>query len=165
MSTHSNALSRGDTVSNYEIRRVLGEGAFGITYLARNPLGQDRTIKEFFPAGHVTRGADGDVSPSSSDKTSAFENALSKFRDEAKIVAGIDHPHIVKGLDFFDANNTAYFVMPYYDGATLDKFLGGNDTLDREEAEHLLDRLWSALDYLSQNLSPRHQARQYFHRQ
>jgi formylglycine-generating enzyme required for sulfatase activity/serine/threonine protein kinase len=148
MSIHANALKRGMSVSNYEIRRVLGEGAFGITYLARNSLGQDRTIKEFFPSGHVTRNKDGTIHPSTSGKEDAFNTARARFRDEAKIVAGLDHPHIVSGLDFFDANNTAYFVMPYYDGATLDRFIVDGDLLEKDEAEHLLNRLWSALGYL-----------------
>ena len=106
------ALPRGSKIATYEIQRVLGEGAFGITYLVTNALGQKRSIKEFFPDGYAQRSETGAVVPNSglADK---YELALSKFSDEAKIVAELDHPHIVKGLDFFNANETAYFVMPY----------------------------------------------------
>jgi formylglycine-generating enzyme required for sulfatase activity/serine/threonine protein kinase len=155
-SAFANALTRGTKLANYEIRRVLGAGAFGITYLAKNSLGQQRTIKEFFPAGHVSRDTDGAVVTSSPDGAETFEQTRERFKDEAKIIVGLDHPNIVKGLDFFDANNTAYFVMPYYDGSSLDHFVVSGDPLEPAEAQHLLDRMWSALEHLH--------ARDIFHR-
>lgn len=141
------ALTAGHRLGTYTVERVLGEGAFGITYLATNALGQRRSIKEFFPNGFAARGRSGEVTPNAGHEE-AYDIALSRFSGEAKTVAGFDHPHIVKGLDLFEVNNTAYFAMPYYDGESLDHFLGNGETLDADEARHIFDRMSGALAYI-----------------
>jgi serine/threonine protein kinase len=133
----------------YLIGRVLGQGGFGITYLVWDIL-LDRklAIKEYFPRDLATR-ATGDttVSVHSRSLEDQYSYGLDKFLDEAKTLAKFDsHPNIISVKDFFQANGTAYLVMNYLEGATL------NDYLNRTEArlpyEQVLSIMLPVLDAL-----------------
>jgi len=110
----------------YLIGRVIGQGGFGITYLAWDiNLDLKLAIKEFFPQGLVTRIPDKkEITAYSGDLKEQYEFGLDRFLNEAKILARFyEHPNIVNVKDYFQANNTAYMVMNYLEGLTLEEYL------------------------------------------
>lgn len=116
-------------LKRYRIDGVLGQGGFGITYLGWDiTLNTSVAIKEFFPSGLATRsvsiGRTTQVVPIiSSRKEEDFRDGVRRVLDEARKMARFRNtPGIVGVYDFFEANNTAYIVMEYVDGCTLDKF-------------------------------------------
>ena len=120
-STHS--LPEGAILGDLKIVRVLGEGGFGITYLARDMREKiDVVIKEYFPNAFAIRGKDSAVSARSSEKK-AFKKGLKRFRDEARILSRFNHPSIVKIREYFEMNDTAYIVMEYEEGVDLAHYL------------------------------------------
>lgn len=111
-------------LGRYLIVRTLGEGGFGITYLAWDAICGDRVaIKEYFPAGYVTRAPRSAVVVYRKENRTASTRGLRRFIDEARILAEVrDLPGIVSMRDFFTANETAYIVMEYLDGVSLKKY-------------------------------------------
>lgn len=113
----------------YLIEKVVGQGGFGITYLARDiNLNLKLAVKEYFPQGLVSRvpGQSKVVSYTRTSK-SQFAFGLERFLNEAKTLARFEHnPNIVSVRDFFKANGTAYMVMSYIDGLTLEEYLHRN---------------------------------------
>lgn len=105
----------------YTVGLVLGVGGFSITYLAwDNVLNIPVAIKEFLPAGMATRGSDQlTLHPNRPDE---FRFGLDRFLYEARTLAQLSHYNIVRVRDFFEANGTAYFIMDYYEGQTLEAF-------------------------------------------
>jgi serine/threonine protein kinase len=106
----------------YVIGKVLGEGNFGVTYLCYDEKHNTRVaIKEYFPAGFVKR--DGkDVVSVTGGETAYFDRGMKKFKSEADSLAKLSgKPGIVQIRDTFEANGTAYIVMEYVDGTTLEK--------------------------------------------
>jgi len=115
-----NSLPAGTRLQEYEIHSVIGEGGFGIVYLAYdNMLGREVAIKEYLPITHAVRLEDGRVEARLPAKREVFEKGLQSFVSEAKILAKFKHPALVEVLRFWEANGTAYMVMPYYRGKTL----------------------------------------------
>ncbi|WP_164513327.1 serine/threonine protein kinase [Thiosocius teredinicola] len=110
----------------FVIGRVLGKpGGFGITYLAWDKvLETAAAIKEFLPLSSVSREA-GTISvlPNSDEDAAAFDTGLQVFMKEAKTLAQFSHPNIVRVRDYFPANNTAYLVMDFHRGQSLDEFV------------------------------------------
>ena len=109
----------------YLVVRTLGEGGFGITYLAWDAVSGERVaIKEYFPAGFVTRAPrSADVLYRKENRTAA-SRGLKRFTAEARILAEVRGlPGIVSVLDYFAANETAYIVMEYLDGISLKKYV------------------------------------------
>lgn len=111
--------------NRYVIERALGRGGFGITYMARQQtLNQPLVIKEYLPRRLAVRSTDlTTVMPTTQQAHMDFQSGLSKFVEEAQNIAKFDNPHIVKIQDYFRANGTAYFVMPYIPGKTLSELL------------------------------------------
>lgn len=110
----------------YLIYRALGEGGFGITYLAWDiSCGLKVAIKEYYPSGYVNRmPRSNQVIINSKQNQAASNRGLKRFIEEAKILAKIKNlPGIVSVRDFFSANGTAYIVMEYLDGISLKKYL------------------------------------------
>jgi len=106
------------------IGRKLGNGGFGITYLAWDQrLAIRVAVKEFFPRQHVARGpghAEVVVDPV---QQRVFANGLRRFLDEARRVAQFqDQPNIVRVRHFFAERGTGYLVMDYYAGETLAQY-------------------------------------------
>lgn len=121
--TQSNALPIGSMLYEFEIVEELGAGGFGITYKVRDTnLHKFFVIKEYMPNSIAARTNNTTVSYISKYKDT-FEWGKKRFLDEARTLSQFDHPSIVKIHRFFEANNTAYFVMDYYEGVTLEDYL------------------------------------------
>lgn len=110
----------------YEVKRTLGQGGFGITYAAfdRN-LNQNVVIKEYFPVFMVSRREDGkNVEIQDQDAMELCQKGKKRFLKEAQILASLfEIPGVVKVLDFFEENQTAYIVMEYVHGISLRSYL------------------------------------------
>ena len=132
MQLQQGTLLQGD---KYKIERVLGQGGFGITYLAtqkisvQGPLGTIDTqilvtIKEFFMKDFCNRNNnDSIVSVPSVGSKELVEKFRQKFKKEAVNISKLNHPNIIKVLDVFDENETSYYVMEYIDGGSLSELI------------------------------------------
>ena len=114
------ALPSGHRLHEYCIDDVLGQGSFGITYLATDVnLHAQVAIKEYLPAEFAIRTTDSTVRPRSLDVASTLLDGLDQFLVEARTLATFRHPNIVRVARFFEANRTAYMVMDYERGSPL----------------------------------------------
>ena len=114
------ALPTGARLAEFEIKSVLGRGGFGIVYLALDlSLQRLVAIKEYLPAALAARRADNRLSVRSAAFAESFEMGLRSFVNESRLLARFDHLALVKVHRFWEANGTAYMVMPYYEGVTL----------------------------------------------
>ena len=114
------ALKTGATMHEYRIDGVLGEGGFGITYLATDVhLNANVAIKEYLPQDIVFRAADGTVSPMASEHLVRYRQGLESFLVEARTLASFRHRAIVRVARFFEANHTAYMVLEVENGEPL----------------------------------------------
>ncbi len=121
---HHNALADGYQLHWYEIDSILGQGGFGITYLARDTnLDQLVAIKEFLPSDLAVRTQDSAVHPLSGGHTDTYGWGLNRFLTEARTLAKFRHPNIVRVMSVFEANNTAYMVMEYERGESFENLL------------------------------------------
>ncbi len=142
---------------DYVIRRTLGAGACGITYLAavrmRGELGSlvaDMfvAVKEFFMSGingregtAVTVGSQGGL----------CDDYRRKFIREAGTLSRLKHEGIVKVVEAFEANRTAYYVMEYISGGSLDDYIKRNGGIGEAECLALTRQIGSALDFMHAN--------------
>lgn len=120
------AFLKKDTVLHryYRIIKPIGQGGFGITYLAFDEvLGRRVAIKEYMPSEWVTRNvSDQCLEVVSSAVLDRYKRGVSRFRDEAVIMAALnENPLIASVYDFFRENETAYIVMEYVDGQNVGK--------------------------------------------
>jgi HAMP domain-containing protein len=114
------ALKTGTTMHEYRIDGVLGEGGFGITYLATDVhLDAAVAIKEYLPQDIVFRSGDGKVSPTASEHLPRYRQGLESFLVEARTLASFRHRSIVRVARFFEANGTAYMVLEVEKGEPL----------------------------------------------
>lgn len=147
-------LSNGTLLQGgkYKIERKLGQGGFGITYLAEQTmLDRKVCIKEFFmkeiclregSTSHVTLGTEG--------ARVTLEKFRDKFLKEARNIAKLDHPNIVRIIDVFEENGTAYYVMKYAEGGSLAKLLESKKYLSEEIATKYILEVANALKYIHQ---------------
>ncbi|MCW5658043.1 MAG: protein kinase [Burkholderiaceae bacterium] len=143
-----NALPDGARLGEFELRSVIGEGGFGIVYLAWDHLlHRQVAIKEYMPSTLATRSrTTADVTPHSDKVAETFQLGLRSFINEAQLLASFDHPSLLKVYRFWEANGTAYMVMPYYQGTTLKRALMALNAPPEEgwlltQLGHLLDAL------------------------
>ncbi len=134
----------------YRIIKVLGNGGFGITYLAEHELaGRNVCIKEFFPKEYYNRTSDShNVSLGSQGSAEMMDAYKAKFIKEAKTIARLDHPNIIHIHDVFAENNTAYYVMEYIEGESLSDVVRKGGALKEEEAVEYIRIIASAIGYI-----------------
>ena len=119
-SAAGHALPVGTLLGEFAVVSLIGEGGFGIVYEALDRTLQRRVaVKEFMPSALATRSDDGTVAVKAERHRATFDTALRSFVNEAQLLAHFDHPALVKVHRFWEANGTAYMVMPLYDGRTL----------------------------------------------
>jgi len=131
----------------YVIERVLGQGGFGITYLARDTnLDQEVAIKEYLPVEVATRRPDATVSARTSEHDERYRWGLERFIREARTLARFDHPNIVRVLSVFELNGTAYMVMRFEEGETLAATLERKHALSEADLMRVLMPILDGLE-------------------
>lgn len=158
MEKNSYSLQRNTgLIGRYVIQEVLGQGEFGITYLGIDKLyGNKVAIKEYYPQKIAMRKAQYEdvVTVTSIEEKNNYDKGKKRFLDEAQVMARFNkNEGIVKILDFFEANNTAYIVMEYLEGITLKQYLGKYGVLQfRNLIEMMLPLLEALIEIHSQGL-------------
>ncbi|GEM_PF-3249055 len=146
---HHNALTPGTRLHWYEIEGVMGQGGFGITYLAHDRnLHQPVAIKEYFPAEFASRDGDGTVVPRAANQEANFLAWRDKFLTEARTLACFDHPYVVRVLSVFEANGTAYMVMRFEEGVSLEQRLAHRQRLDAATLLRIVPPLLDGLEHV-----------------
>lgn len=148
----SSTLSAGSLLKRgeYRITGVLGQGGFGITYQAEQvSLGRKVAVKEFFMKDICNRDENtSHVSVPSVGSKELVEKFRQKFIREARMMAALDHEHIVKIFDVFEENGTAYYVMEYLGGGSLDRQIRDGGAMPEAVALGYIRQVAEALDYL-----------------
>lgn len=148
-----NSLPKGTLLRggehDYRIERVLGSGSFGITYLASY---QDRSgvvvyvaLKEFFM--NEINGREG-TSVTTGSKDGLFADYRRKFAREAKNLTTLDHPNIIKVMEYFECNNTSYYTMEYLEGGSLDDYIKLQGALPEKQTLQFASQIGEALSYM-----------------
>ncbi len=140
-------LKVGDVLQNnkYVIERLLGQGDFGVTYLATNKITYQKVaIKEFFMRGFVRNSKNLVTSQHLTGKI--FTDLKKRFLEDAKNLSLIDdHINIAKVTDCFEENNTAYYVMYFVEGISLQKYIINNGVLSEYMATNFILQIAEAL--------------------
>ncbi|MBK8766210.1 MAG: protein kinase [Burkholderiaceae bacterium] len=146
----SSCLPIGTRLGEFELTGLIGVGGFGIVYSARDHLlEREVAIKEYMPSALASRTADYRVTVKSERHHETFAMGLRSFVNEAKLLAQFDHPSLVKVYRFWEANGTAYMVMPYYRGTTLRAALKSlGEAPDETAVLQMLRPLLDALDVI-----------------
>ena len=147
--------------NRYVIDRVLGQGSFGITYLAkfkvqlegsmgRGSVQSTVAIKEFFMRDlNVRDGSTGYLNDASQD--SLIGKYRRAFVREARNLARLSHPGIVNVFEVIETNNTVYIVMEYIDGGSLDGYISSRGSMPENEALSLFRGICSAVGFMHQH--------------
>ncbi|MFZ0254324.1 MAG: protein kinase [Gammaproteobacteria bacterium] len=147
---YRNALPPGYKLLWYRMEDVLGQGGFGITYLAWDGnLKIWVAIKEYLPADLAVRGTDHMLHPVADDRSGMYQWGLERFLEEAQTLAQFSHKNIVQVYTVFKANNTAYMVMRYEEGQSLAAKLRNPHFCDNATEASLLKLLFPLLDGLA----------------
>jgi len=145
-------LHPGDNLQGgkYRIEKVLGQGGFGITYLAiQGGLERMVAIKEFFMREACCRACDSrGVTLGTEGNRETVDRYRQKFLKEARSIAQLNHPHIVRIIDVFEENGTAYYVMEYVAGGSLSDRVGRQGALSESEATRYIRQVADALTYI-----------------
>jgi formylglycine-generating enzyme required for sulfatase activity len=114
-------LPVGTQLKRYVIGEKLGQGGFGITYRGFDlKLHMKVAIKEYYPSDFVGRSVGRNtVVLNSREHEELFSHGLRTFLEEARTLAQMRHPHLVRVLNYFEMNGTAYLVMDYLEGEDL----------------------------------------------
>lgn len=136
----------------YKIEKVLGQGGFGITYLAtQSILDRKVCIKEFFFKEYCTRNNSSNyVEVCIPGNDEIVQRYMSKFLKEARTISHLDHPNIIRIHDIFTENNTAYYVMEYISGVSLSDKVAKEGALQESEAIIYIRQIANALDCIHQ---------------
>ena len=135
---------------SYRIISALGQGGFGITYLAEHiHMRRKVCIKEFFPTSLYRRDDISHLATVKDDDNVEVVNAFkAKFLKEARTISTMDNPHIVRVFDSFEENGTAYYVMEYIEGESLASIVERDGALDESTARRYIAEVADALGYL-----------------
>ena len=145
-----NCLPVGTRLSDFEITGILGEGGFGIVYIAYDhSLHRTVAIKEYMPGALAMRGGDRGVSLRAERHQDTFKLGLKSFINEARFLAQFDHPSLVKVYRFWEENRTAYTAMQYYEGRTIKEIVANSPQLiDEAWCRKVLRQILQALEML-----------------
>ncbi|MCC7151685.1 MAG: serine/threonine protein kinase, partial [Rubrivivax sp.] len=144
------AVGVGTRLGEFEVKRVLGVGGFGIVYLAFDHLlEREVALKEYMPASLVERSDELQVTLISQAHADTFALGLRSFVNEARLLARFDHPSLVKVHRFWEANGTAYMAMALYKGRTArDVRTQMTERPDEAWVRRLLEPLLGAIEKL-----------------
>ena len=144
-----NALAAGYNLHWYRIERVLGQGAFGITYLAYDiNLERQVAVKEYMPGQLCVRSSDLTIQPLSDEHKEDFQWGLTRFISEARTLTKFEHPNLVRVFNVFELNNTAYMIMNYEVGQSLQQILKRKKNLNERELIRIMVPLMSGLELI-----------------
>ena len=148
-------LTPGSTLQNgeYQIQRKLGQGGFGITYLAlQRSLNRKVVVKEFFLDGHCTREEHTHhVTVATGGSPELVASYYDKFLKEARHIAQLEHPNIVSIISVFEENNTAYYVMKYAPNGSLEDKVKREGHLSEPEATRYILKIAKALRFVHEH--------------
>lgn len=151
MNTNIN-LTEGSSLQGgkYRVIRMLGRGGFGITYqVFHTLLNKVYALKEFFPQDYCNRDSStSHVKVATDGNRELVDRLRTRFISEARNIAGLRHHNIIGIHDVFEENGTAYFVMDYIDGLSLEDMVAERGALPVDEAVRYTLAIASALDYL-----------------
>ena len=123
----------GDMIARYELRRLIGRGALASVYLAMDPLLGRQVAVKVVP---LNAGAD----------TASSDYVAKRIEREAFAAGKLEHPSIVTTYEAGRENDSAYLVMQYVDGRTLEDILSNGDAFSRDQVVRILLDISSALD-------------------
>jgi serine/threonine protein kinase/HAMP domain-containing protein len=139
-------LAPGFHLFEYRIDAVLGQGGFGVTYLATDiHLNTKVAIKEYLPAELAQRSGDKSVAPRWPEDVALYQDGLESFLVEARTLATFRHPNIVRVARFFEANRTAYMVLEYERGQPLKQWWPARKEAGESELLGLMQPLLDGL--------------------
>lgn len=145
-------LTIGTTLHNgtYRIERVLGQGGYGITYLATDMhLQRLVAIKEFFPKELCDRSGETTlISVPTGNTGNLVARLRERFLSEARNIARLDHPNIIRIHAAFEENDTAYYVMEYIEGMSLQAMVKRDGPLPENRAMEYISKVGDALEYV-----------------
>lgn len=138
----------------YRIEQVLGQGGFGITYLAvQEMLNRKVAIKEFFMREYCDRyNGNTSISTNTPAAHDIVERFKKKFLSEASTIAKFRHPNIIDIYDVFLENNTAYYVMEYIEGESLEDVVRSQGALFEATAINYIRQVGAALECMHQQM-------------
>ena len=145
-------LSNGTLLQGgkYKIEKKLGQGGFGITYLASQELlGRKVCIKEFFFKEYCERDATtSNVTLGTKSSRELVDKFMKKFIKEASTISRLDHRNIIRIHDIFTENNTAYYVMEYHSGGSLGDLVKSRGMLPEADAVRYITQIAEAVGYI-----------------
>jgi non-specific serine/threonine protein kinase len=139
-------------VDEFKVGEIIGDGSTAIVYAATDRArAAPVAIAEYMPARLAQRHHEAPVTPRTSAQADAFAKGLKAFINETRTLARCNHPALVRIVRLWEANGTAYRVMPRYTGTRLLEVRRGmNEPPDEEEVRALLDPLLGALGVFHQ---------------
>ena len=144
-----NQLPIGSPLGDFTITGIVGEGGFGIVYLAYEAaLDRVVAIKEYLPSSIAGRTGNQSVMVRSQQNKNAFASGLKNFMREAQMLAKFSHPALVEVHRVWEQNATAYMAMRYYEGKTLREWRLINEDFDAARIRRLLEPVMDALSLL-----------------
>lgn len=145
-------LKKGALLHNrsYRVESSIGRGGFGITYIVTHiRLNKAFAMKEFFPKSLCDRFTEtSSIKSSTEDNAKLVDKLRVKFLKEARHIAELEHPNIVRIIDVFEENDTAYYLMDYIQGNSLDKIVMRDGPLSEQKAIGYIKKIGGALSYV-----------------
>ncbi|PCK01698.1 MAG: hypothetical protein COA42_22930 [Alteromonadaceae bacterium] len=157
------ALTSGTELEEFTIKEKIGQGGFGLVYLAYDKhFDVNRVIKEYFPTQLAYRDSTLTIKPiaEANEEGDIFRMGLDRVIQEARVLAKFEHPNIVKVHRYFEKNGTAYIVMQYVKGGSFKDLINKHGSLSEAEIKPILDTLLSGLsmvhasDILHRDIKP-----------
>ena len=147
MSTSQLSINSTLLDGKYRIEAILGQGGFGITYMAVHTiLGKRVAIKEFFPKEYCDREeSTSHITLGTQSNAELVDKLRKKFIKEAQNISKLNHKNIIQIQDIFEENNTAYYVMEYIEGDSLEDIVNREDAIAPARAIKYMEEIASAL--------------------